>query len=174
MKHLNIAPVIAGEHRYMLELLNPLEGIAWGNRALTLFGPALGKALAAVDFKALEGLDLTQDGLVEVGAKMQGMLISSFSSLGELDSEKVTAIMTEAIQRCYTPENESLVDQTVFNRWFREYPGDLYPLGVMALYHLVKDFFPKQLVTGASAFLAKTNTTPDSQSPSHSDGRPGQ
>ena len=155
MHQANIAFVNMFGKRYAVDLLNPMDAISWGNRALALFGPALGKIFGAVDFDKLEGIDLEKMGLTELGGRIQGLVATMLASCGELKHGEVSGIMTEAIQRCYTPQNESLGDAVVFNRWFREHPGDLYPLGVMALVYLVKDFFPSQLVTVASKFQAR-------------------
>lgn len=156
MRDANIDFISVGGKRYALDLLNPLDGIAWGNRALSLFGPALGKIVNAVDFASLQDIDLVKMGLMEVGGRLQNLLSITLTSCGEMKSSEVTAIMTEAIQRCYTPQNEALADMAVFNRWFREHPGDLYPLGVSALMRLVKDFFPSLPATARGALLKKT------------------
>lgn len=155
MNNANMVFLSVGGHRYALDLLNPLDAIAWGNRALSLFGPSLGKILGSIEFEKLQGLDFSKMGLMEVFGKLQHLGAMTLASCGELKAAEVSGIMTEAVQRCYTPQNESLADETVFNRWFREHPGDLYPLGVMALVYLVKDFFPSQLVTAASGFMTK-------------------
>ena len=155
MNQSNISFISVGGKRYAIDLLNPIEAISWGNRALSLFGPSLGKIVNSIDFGKVQGIDLNAMGLSDVFGKLQGLIAASFSSCGEIDSEKASSLMNEALQRCYTPQNESLGDVAVFNRWFRENPGDLYPLGVMALVYLVKDFFPSQLVTAASAFQEK-------------------
>lgn len=155
MNNANISFVMLGKHKYAMDLLNPIEAIGWGNRALSLFGPSLGKIFESIDFKGMEELELDKTGLAGLAAKLQGLIGKTLASCGELKSEEVSAMMNEAIKRCYTPQNEPLGDEAVFNRWFREHPGDLYPLGCMALVHLVKGFFPKQLVTNASEFLSK-------------------
>ena len=155
MNNANISFMSVGGKRYAVDLLNPIDAISWGNRALALFGPALGKVVASIDFDELEGIDLAKMKLMEVASKLQGLVSMALASCGELKAKEVSDIMQEAIQRCYTPQNERLGNMEVFNRWFKEHPGDLYPLGVMALVYLVKDFFPSQLVTAASNFQAR-------------------
>lgn len=155
MNQANMTFITVGGKRYALDLLNPIDAIAWGNRALALFGPSLGKIVNSIEFDKLQGIDLANMGLMEVAGKVQTLISMALTSCGELKAAEVSAIMTEALQRCYTPQNESLGDTAVFNKWFKEHPGDLYPLGVMALVHLVKDFFPSQLVTAASSFRKK-------------------
>jgi len=148
----NMTFVSVGGKKYAVDLLNPLEALAWGPRVVALLGPSIGKVLSSTDFEALKGIDLAKQGIMEAAGKLQNPLGALFACLGELKPEQVTALLNETLQHCYTPQNESLADQSVFNRWFKEYPGDMYPLGVMALVHLVKDFFPSQLVTAASKF----------------------
>ena len=158
MNSTNMTFIGIGSNLYAIDMLNPMDAISWGNRALALFGPALGKVVSSIDFEKLQGLDLAAMGMAETFEKLQSLIGSALASCGELKGAEATAIMTEALQRCYTPQNESLADETVFNRWFREHPGDLYPLGVMALVRLVKDFFPSQLVTAASALGKSAGT----------------
>lgn len=157
----NISFVMLGKHKYAMDLLNPIEAIAWGNQALSLFGPSLGKIFESIDFKSMEDIDLDKQGLAGLANKLQAIIAKTLASCGELKSDEVSKMMNEAIKRCYTPQNEPLGDEAVFNRWFREHPGDLYPLGCMALVHLVKVFFPKQLVTSASDFLSKMTPSAD-------------
>ena len=64
-----------------------------------------------------------------------------------MDVDKVSLLVEEAHRRCYTPQNEALRDEVVFNRWFMEHPDQLYGAGLLAVWHLVKDFFPKTLAT---------------------------
>lgn len=158
MSNTNMTFIGIGSNRYAIDMLNPMDAISWGNRALALFGPALGKVVSSIDFEKLHGLDLSAMGLAEVGGKLQSLISSALASCGELKAGEATAMMTEALQRCYTPQNEPLADTTVFNGWFRQHPGDLYPLGAMALVRLVKDFFPSQLVTAASALGKSAGT----------------
>lgn len=158
MNNTNMTFISIGSNRYAIDMLNPLDAISWGNRALALFGPALGKVVSSIDFEKLQGLDLSAMGLAEVGGKLQSFISATLASCGELKAGEATAMMTEALQRCYTPQNEPLADAAVFNRWFREHPGDLYPLGIMALVRLVKDFFPSQLATVASALGKSVGT----------------
>jgi len=159
MNQTNMTFVSVGGNKYAVDLLNPLEALAWGPRVIALLGPSIGKVMGSLDFEALKGVDLTQQGIAEAAGQFKGPLGALFSCLGELKPDQVTALLTETLQHCYTPQNESLADMAVFNRWFQEHPGDMYPLGVTALVHLVKDFFPKSLVTTASAFQQKMGAT---------------
>lgn len=171
MNNANITCIAVGKNRYAVDKLNPMEAFEWGPRALSLFGPSLGKIVASLEVDKLSDLKLESMGLTEIAASLQKLLAMSMSSCGELKSAEVVALLREAVQRCYTPHNESLADMAVFNRWFQEHPGDLFPLGGMALVYLVKDFFPSQLVTAASAFLTKKSTTAGTASTSPRDGK---
>ena len=104
---------------YRFEALNPLEAVRFGNRVFKVFGPAAG----------------------------EGMLAALAPALSEVDDDKVSLLIEEALRRCYTPQNEALRDEVVFNRWFMEHPDQLYGAGLLAVWHLVKDFFPKTLAT---------------------------
>ena len=115
---------------YRFEALNPLEAVRFGNRVFKVFGPALLSLAAA-----------KKDGAETAG---EGMLAAALS---EVDDDKVSLLIEEALRRCYTPQNEALRDEVVFNRWFMEHPDQLYGAGLLAVWHLVKDFFPKTLAT---------------------------
>ena len=157
----NLKFIDFGGHKYAVELLNPLEGITWGHRAMSLLSPALGSLLTSANLSALMELDVEGDDFTENLAAIQPLLGELFNAYGKLGGDEVSALLTEALQRCYTPRNESLADMSVFNRWFQENPGDLFTLGIIALFHLVKGFFPKPLVTGMSGFpmMEKENRT---------------
>ena len=109
---------------YRFEALNPLEAMRFGNRVFKVFGPALLSLASA-----------KKDGGEMAG---EGVLASLAPALSEME---------EALRRCYTPQNEALRDEVVFNRWFMEHPDQLYGAGLLAVWHLVKDFFPKTLAT---------------------------
>ncbi len=115
------------------EALNPLEAMRFGTRVFKVFGPALLSLASA-----------KKDGGEMAG---EGVLASLAPALSEMDEDKVSLLVEEALRRCYTPQNEALRDEVVFNRWFMEHPDQLYGAGLLAVWHLVKDFFPKTLAT---------------------------
>ncbi len=118
---------------YRFETLNPLEAVRFGNRVFKVFGPALLSLAAAKK----------DDG----EAAGEGVLAALAPALSGFDDDKVSLLIEEALRRCYTPQNEALRDEVVFNRWFMEHPDQLYGAGLLAVWHLVKDFFPKTLAT---------------------------
>lgn len=128
---------------YSVQKFNPMEGMEYGTKILALISPALGGVMEAVK----ESGDATKVGLEFARA---------------LKDPEMAPMLKQALGQCFTPENESLADEVTFNRHFSKVPGDLFQLGVQAAYALVKDFFPSQLVTIASAWQEKLN--PVSQS----------
>lgn len=152
MNAANMRQFRVGNNQYAIDLLNPLEAITWGNRVMALLGPAIGNIVVSVDFETISGIDLRKMEMSEVFGKWQPVIATAMASCGAVRADDISRLMAEATQRCHTPRNEALSDAAVFNSWFRENPGDIYPVGVMAIYHLVKDFFPSQLVTVASRF----------------------
>ncbi|MFR3459765.1 MAG: phage tail assembly chaperone, partial [Bilophila wadsworthia] len=93
---------------YRFEALNPLEAMRFGNRVFKVFGPALLSLASA-----------KKDGGEMAG---EGVLASLAPALSEMDEDKVSLLVEEALRRCYTPQNEALRDEVVFNRWFMEHP----------------------------------------------------
>ena len=62
-----------------------------------------------------------------------------------LKNPSLTAMLRQAIGQCFTPQNESLADEAVFNQWFTKYPGDMFILGLQATVALIHDFLPSVL-----------------------------
>lgn len=62
---------------------------------------------------------------------------------GTKDSTVLNGMLKDALARCYTPENEELKNQVVFNSWFRKHPEDMLTLGMQAAHRLAQDFLPK-------------------------------
>ncbi len=133
MNHTGLGSFSLDGVMYRFETLNPLEAVRFGNRVFKVFGPALLSLAAAKK----------DDG----EAAGEGVLAALAPALSGFDDDKVSLLIEEALRRCYTPQNEALRDEVVFNRWFMEHPDQLYCAGLLAVWHLVKDFFPKTLAT---------------------------
>jgi len=153
----DIGFIIIGDNRYAIDKLPPFQAIEWGNRILSVLGPTIGGVMEAI----------SDDG--NPAAAFQG-------AFGQYKSAEASQIMRDAMKRCYTPQNESLGNEAVFNSWFREHSGDLFHLGVMAVWELTRDFLPKQLITFATAFRTRMQSKAAQGSPSPMDGKqePGQ
>ncbi len=133
MNHTGLGSFSLDGVMYRFETLNPLEAVRFGNRVFKVFGPALLSLAAAKK----------DDG----EAAGESVLAALAPALSGFDDDKVSLLIEEALRRCYTPQNEALRDEVVFNRWFMEHPDQLYGAGLLAVWHLVKDFFPKTLAT---------------------------
>ncbi len=163
MNGINLQYINVGDNRYAINTLNPIEGLEWGNNAMIQFGPVLGhifqvcpaEQLAALFADALAGGIKNMDGFI---LTVQPVLGVALSGLATLDGTKIFVMQEKALSRCYTPENEPLSNQAVFNRWFKEHPGDMHLLSWKAIFMLVKDFFPSMPAT-------KTSGNPSSQVP---------
>ena len=133
MNHTGLGSFSLDGVTYRFEALNPLEAMRFGNRVFKVFGPALLSLASA-----------KKDGGEMAG---EGVLASLAPALSEMDEDKVSLLVEEALRRCYTPQNEALRDDVVFNRWFMEHPAQLYGAGLLAVGHPAKEFFPKTLAT---------------------------
>lgn len=111
---------------YKFDILTPMDAISFGSRVLKAAGGALlsicGEA-SSVNYKAIA------------------------DALSSVDPEELSSLMREALNRVYTPEQEPLKNEAVFNAWFNKYPEDLFVAGVMAVFEQVRDFFPFGLST---------------------------
>ena len=153
MNYENMAFITVNNRKYSIDLFNPMEAIPWSSRAASLFLPLLEPVAAGIDWKGLGNLDLGDKNSAALVEKLQGAAATIFGSCGKIKSKETSEMMHEAIQRCYTPGNESLANMEVFNRHFREYPEDLFILGAMAIARLVRDFFPKLSAIGGMRSL---------------------
>lgn len=73
-------------------------------------------------------------------------------SLDKWNGPEASRLMQEAVARCWTPENEKLSEQAVFNRWFQKHPRDLIELGARAAFEVARDFLPEALHTALESF----------------------
>jgi hypothetical protein len=122
----NIERIKMEDRVYSVQKLNPIEAILYGTKVASIIAPVL---------SSLSG----DNG---------GSADKLFTALGmALKSPEIGEILRIAYNQCFTPSNESLKDEVVFNRQFMAFPGDAYELGVRAAYILVKDFFPRQIGT---------------------------
>lgn len=157
MRNDNLDFITVNGRRYAIDLLNPLDAITWGSRVMTLIGPVFSVVVDSSDLRKLvvglfTGKKELGDGqdLEETVETLAPALSSAFAACGKIETAALNKIFTQAIRQCYTPKNEPLSNMDVFNRHFREYPKDLFMLGVMASYRLVRDFFPSLSGTGRS------------------------
>jgi hypothetical protein len=71
-----------------------------------------------------------------------GELYRNGDGEGSLMTPKAQGVIKKALECCYTPENQSLSDEVVFNTQFQRYPADMFPLAYQAVQGLCADFFP--------------------------------
>ncbi len=103
---------------YKYHTLSPMEALSFGTKVVQLLSPFL-----------LQGQNVGQ----------------AITSLGA--NEDLPKILKDALGRCYNNKNESLDNEAVFNKWFNEYPEDLFEAGVRATWGLVQPFLPSMLAT---------------------------
>lgn len=139
MSDTGIGTFTVGSHAYKFEELAPTDALRFGVKVTKSLGPALAKLGEAATNAA--------------GKTDPKELVAAFGpALGMVDDAVLEELLRTAMQRVYTPQNESLSNEAVFNAWFREHKEDLFPVGLYALYHLTKDFFPKALATAVNHF----------------------
>ena len=113
---------------YSVMRFNPMDGMEFGTKLLSVIAPSMGGIVEATK----EGGDPGK-----VGAQLAYAL----------KDPSLTPLLRQAFKQCFTPQNESLEDEAVFNKWFAQHPGDMFSLGAQAMWVLVKDFLPSQLTT---------------------------
>lgn len=134
MSGTGIGHFTVGEHTYKYTELAPVDALRFGAVVTKAIGPAL--AVLGDAASSASGASNTKDILTAFGP-----------ALGLIDEEKLLELINTALQRVYTPQNECLGDEVVFNNWFQQHKTDLFQVGLLSLYHLTKDFFPRALAT---------------------------
>ena len=114
------------DRAYSCRRFNSFDCVTWGDRLRGIL-PALRAAVEDDD-----------------PAQFAAALVPS------LKDGSLTTLLKQAIGQCFTPENQSLADEAVFNAWFSKYPGDMLALGARAIPILVSDYLPSLLATAAS------------------------
>lgn len=128
-----------GDTVYKYDTLAPIDGLRYGTQCAKVLGPALANILDVVTQWSADKMTI-------------GDLATSVApALATLDEDKVEGLMRTAFARVYTPRNECLGDEAAFNDWFSERQNEVFVVGVLAIYHLSKDFFPRLPATPITA-----------------------
>ena len=130
------------ERVYSVQKFNPMDGMEYGVKLAAMVAPALGGLMAAEESKKKGDADY-------------GKLGADFAR--SIKDPDLMPMFKKAFGQCWTPENESLGDEAVFNKWFQQHPGDMFELGGRAAFLLSRDFFPSQLGTMLSDYLERLN-----------------
>ena len=125
-----ISSFTVGADTYKYVELAPLEAMRFGIKVAKALGPAVAKI-----------------GEAASGKDVASVTASIGPALATVDEETLDELLKTAISRVYTPVNECLGNQAVFNSWFKDRKDSLFTVSFMALFHLSKDFFPKALDT---------------------------
>lgn len=139
MSNTGIGSFVVGNHTYKYEELPPIEALRFGAVVTKAIGPAL--AVLGEAAVAATTAHTTKDILAAFGP-----------ALGMVDEDKLLELIKASLQHVYTPQNECLGNEAAFNTWFRANKEDLFPVGLLSLYHLTKDFFPKALATAVQSY----------------------
>ena len=147
-----IGQFIVNDTVYKYTELAPVEALAFGAKCVKTLGPlmsGLGGALSAVSkaSRASEG-EAASSGPIDA---TEAVLSALAPMMGNVDEARLMELFKECFGHVYTPQNECLGDEAAFNSWFMERKADLFPVGIVALIHLGRDFFPKLPATSKGA-----------------------
>lgn len=135
----NFAKIKIEDRIYSVQKFHAKKAFSFSRNVLGIIAPTLG-----------EGLEILGGGEVPKGQLKQ--LCAGIADV--LMNEKSDRFINEALAQCFTPENQSLADEGVFNRWFSRYPHDLYELSGKVVWVLIKDFLPKSVLTKAEEIFS--------------------
>lgn len=124
-----IREFVVGEDTYKYVELTPIEALRFGPRVAKVLGPILHPLISSLD----------KEGNVQV----KHIMASIGSELEKIDEEEMLKLIMGALTHVFTPQNESLGNEAVFNSWFSVKKSDLFIVGFMAVFKLAQDFFPK-------------------------------
>lgn len=125
MANISLGKFVVNGSTYSYNKLPPIDAIRFGTQCVKILGPVL------------------SGRLLQVGGNPSELLDALGPALANLDSEALEGLLKTAYSYVYTPHNENLGDPAIFNTWFVNHPEDLYHVGLLAIYNLAKDFFPK-------------------------------
>ena len=108
---------------YTVEQMNPSVAFRFGLDVAAAIGPALVSAMSGGGAGAAAGALAA----IETTA---------------LNTDKLAALSAQAWQYLIFPDNSRAKDALRFETWFGEYPADIFPVTVKAVWALVEDFFP--------------------------------
>ena len=111
---------------YSCQRFDPVNGMAFGAQLMSIASPALAGVI----------------GTTDDGAKLVAALAPALPALMPL--------FRQALGQCFTPQGEPLADDEAINRYFMQYPGDMFVLGVQAMRILAQDYLPRSGVLAAS------------------------
>lgn len=134
----NIIRIKIEDRIYAVQRFNPLEGMEYGAAIAAVLSPSLGASIGAAQEK-----DYAKTAMVALSAALK--------------EPNIAPLLKRALGQCFTPQNESLSDEAVFNQYFMKFPQDMFELGVQAAWVLVKDFFPNRLRTLLDGFQIPSN-----------------
>jgi len=126
---------------YTVQKFNPYDGMEFALKALSILSVSIGGIYELVKEKG--------------NASKLGKEISE-----ALKDKDMMPIIRQTMAQCFNNENESLADESIFNKHFRAYPQDLFELAGKAIYALIKDFLPRQITltqADLQAYLKKMN-----------------
>lgn len=126
--NLGIGKVKIGDNVYSLAALAPIEALRFGTECAKVLGPALVQFLSRYSGEEMTLKDL----LTQIGPALES-----------LDPDRLLTLLNTVYTHTFTPTNENLGDEAVFNSWFQEHPADMFQVGFQVLYALAKDFFPR-------------------------------
>lgn len=132
---------------YSMLLPSPLKALPLCNRVGTLVAPLLGKV--GSQFKLGEGSAKDQ------AQQLLGPMLNSLGdALHELNSEKLTNVLTDAAFASKLTCNGELINSpAMFEKHFSQYREDMYQALIWCVWECVKDFFPQ-----AERFIQMTRT----------------
>lgn len=148
-----IGQFIVNDTVYKYTELAPIEALAFGAKCIKTLGPlmsGLGGALSAVSKASQEK---ASEGAAPSGAidATEAVLSALAPMLVNVDESRLMELFKECFGHVFTPQNECLGDEAAFNAWFMERKADLFPVGIVALIYLGRDFFPKLPATSKAA-----------------------
>ncbi len=124
---------------YTLELLPPMQGASFGLRISSLLGGILGGILG--DQSSEEGLSKFLKENKDNENAYERILYLFLKYASSFDPKEIEIILKEAMNSNVNCPNGKLSDPAIFDIWFAQHPGDLYPVGIWAAWEQAKPFF---------------------------------
>lgn len=136
MSTLGIGEFTVGTEKFKYEELAPADALAFGLRVARVIGPVVAEIAAAVEAasNAATGLQVAE---------------ALGKALVHVNPDDLESIIQQAYKRIYTSSNTCLGDAASMNAYFKDHKDIMFQVGIVGLYNLCKDFFPRLSATSA-------------------------
>jgi len=119
--------------KYALFPMPPMNSVYYGPKVVQ----SLSQCISGVDLAAVVAAAESSE------SKAESLGMELLKMLPNLDAKVFSDLMMEAMQFEVSCPSGKLSVESIFNQWFTDHPGDLFPVGIWAIWEHSKDYWLK-------------------------------